>query len=104
MTGNLTDAPQRGKGPRGERELTDDLGRHSGRYDLIGNPVGTLMNVPLGGYVRSGLANAGLHPEAALWGERAAAAGVAGVGAATFLAAVQTLNDNTQTPGTIPIQ
>lgn len=101
---HLGNAPERNAGPRGERDWGENLGRFSGRYDLFGNPVGTLMNVPLGGYVRAGAANLGMDPRHALWAERIAAAGITGVGAGTFMAAVAALNDNTQTPGTIPVE
>lgn len=112
----LAGAPARDKGPRGERDQAywDARGeRLRSGYSLAENPFDeegrgrlahTLWNVPMGGYVQNPLTQMGMNPRHARWAERGVAATATGVGAATFLAAVDALNGNTQSPGTIPIQ
>jgi len=65
----------------------------------------SMVHAPIGGYVRRfGEDQLGLSRGHARLLEMGAAASAVGVGVGTFLAAVQSLNENTQTPGTILIQ
>lgn len=81
-------------------EYTD---RYASRYNLTGDFMGTMDEVPLGGYVRAGLENLGVGSDLARMGEKGLAGLLsAGIGLSALAAAVQGLSQP-QTRGTIPL-
>jgi len=78
------------------RQMFDELGRYKGGYDLLGRPVDTLWNLPLGGHVRAMAENTGADEGMAKGVERALAGLLAtGVGVPAFMAAYNGLSGAT---------
>jgi len=78
------------------RQMFDELDRYKGGYDLLGRPVDTLWNLPLGGHGRAMAENMGADERMAKGVERALAGLLStGVGVPAFMAAYNGLSGAT---------